>query len=222
MSQVKWTKTGSSEPPFRGRLSRTTKTMVQVGCECGISFPTSIYSSVNVTQDPDLQEALREGALQSVVCPFCKRQHQLRTPIIYHDEANLEFWLMLDEGLRHEELKRRSDLLIELSKEREPIPAYVRYFKTVIGFASTPVRSAARRPVSPFSKRAPTGLVSDSEPTIPNYSAPGGEPIREATPAPREAPFAASDQKEKARLSGKGLGDGISMRKTRNSALVGQ
>ncbi|OGS45524.1 MAG: hypothetical protein A2539_10180 [Elusimicrobia bacterium RIFOXYD2_FULL_34_15] len=57
-----------------------------VTCECGHEFEWDIWSSINVTRDPDLKETLFNGLLNVVVCPFCGIFFYFETFILYHDE----------------------------------------------------------------------------------------------------------------------------------------
>ncbi len=129
------TKLGNDQP-YRGHLGRTAQTSVLISSTQGTVFPASIYTCVNVTQTPELREALLNGTLNHVQCPFSDHIYKLAIPITYHDEERCLFVLVIPDELRHEEFKHRSALLDALSKEREILPAYVHEFQTVFDTAS--------------------------------------------------------------------------------------
>ncbi len=120
-----------AEQVYQGRLGRTTRTSVLISSVAGPVFPASVYTGINVTQDPELRDRLHASALNEVACPFSERTYQLAIPLRYHDEARKLFVLVIPEALRHEEFKHRSDMLQELARERELLPDYVRHFETV-------------------------------------------------------------------------------------------
>ncbi len=120
-----------TDQPYRGHLGRTAQTSVLISSTEGPVFPASVYTCVNVTQTPELQQALLDGTLNHVPCPFSDHTYKLAMPVVYHDEERSLFVLILPEELRHEEFKHRSALLDALAKEREILPAYVRAFHTV-------------------------------------------------------------------------------------------
>ena len=56
-------------------------------CPCGESFDASIYSTVNVTMEPELLYRLLAGTLNVAICPNCGRKAASAQPFIYHDMA---------------------------------------------------------------------------------------------------------------------------------------
>lgn len=147
------TKLGHDQP-YRGHLGRTAQTSVLISSAQGTVFPASVYTCVNITQTPELREALLNETLNHVQCPFSDHVYKLAIPIIYHDEDRFLFVLVLPDELRHEEFKHRSALLEALSKEREILPAYVHAFQTVFNAASlehleTPEIFDTPQPVQP-------------------------------------------------------------------------
>ncbi len=120
---------------YGGRLGRTSKTSVLISSHAGPVFPASVYTSINVTQDPNLLDALDVGSLNQISSPFDSHVYSLSIPVRYHDEDRKIFALIIPESLRHEEFKHRSELLQELAKEREILPDYVRQFHTVFSYA---------------------------------------------------------------------------------------
>lgn len=121
----------SEEQVYKGRLGRTSKTSVLISSHAGPVFPASVYTGVNVTEDPELREKLFDGELNRVPSPFSDRTYDLAIPVRYHDEELRLFVLVIPESLRHEEFKHRSELLNEMAREREVLPDYVKNFRTV-------------------------------------------------------------------------------------------
>jgi hypothetical protein len=61
---------------------------VQINCpNCNTPFQTQIFTIVDVTQQPELKQALLNGQLNVAVCPNCQMTTMLGTPLIYHDAS---------------------------------------------------------------------------------------------------------------------------------------
>ncbi len=61
---------------------------VQMTCPaCGTPFRAGIYTLVDVSQQPELKQALLSGHLNVAVCPNCQTASMLGSPLIYHDSA---------------------------------------------------------------------------------------------------------------------------------------
>jgi hypothetical protein len=59
---------------------------VQVNCpNCGSSIRTGIYTVVDVTQQPELKQALLGGQLNVALCQNCGTGSMLGAPMVYHD-----------------------------------------------------------------------------------------------------------------------------------------
>ncbi len=56
-------------------------------CPCGESFDTTIYSTVNITMEPELLYRLLAGTLNVATCANCGRKTASARPFIYHDMA---------------------------------------------------------------------------------------------------------------------------------------
>jgi len=53
-----------------------------------------LYTTVNVTVDPDLKVELLAGRLNRVTCPECGRQQRLETELLYHDmDRRIAIWV---------------------------------------------------------------------------------------------------------------------------------
>lgn len=120
-----------AEGPYAGAPGQTHRSHVQVTGSTGATFPAEIYTSVNVTKNPELLEDFRAGNAQTVTCPHTDEDYELAAPIVYHDEVKRIFALVLPSSLRHREFEERARLLKSLAADPEPVPAYVRNFQTV-------------------------------------------------------------------------------------------
>ncbi len=161
------TKMGNLQP-YRGHLGRTAQTSVLISSAQGTVFPASVYTCVNVTQTPELREALLNGTLNHVQCPFSDHVYRLAMPLVYHDEERSLFVLVLPDDLRHEEFKHRSALLDALAKEREILPPYVHAFQTVFNTASVEHLEYHENINTPHAELAPksTSLLLTDEAAI--------------------------------------------------------
>lgn len=54
-------------------------------CPCGTQFAATLYSSVNVTLEPQLLYRLLYGTLNVADCPNCGRRVSSGQPFVYHD-----------------------------------------------------------------------------------------------------------------------------------------
>lgn len=62
--------------------------VAQIACpNCGNPFQTPLYTVVDVTQQPELKQALLTGRLNVAVCPKCGMATMLGVPLVYHDAA---------------------------------------------------------------------------------------------------------------------------------------
>jgi transcription elongation factor Elf1 len=52
---------------------------------CNVEFPARIWSSVNVTLDPQLKDEVMEGRLNRVICSACGFSGRSPDPFLYHD-----------------------------------------------------------------------------------------------------------------------------------------
>lgn len=61
---------------------------VQLTCPaCGTPFRASIYTLVDVSEQPELKSALLSGQLNVAVCPNCRTASMLGAPLVYHDAS---------------------------------------------------------------------------------------------------------------------------------------
>ena len=64
---------------------------------CGAAREVPAWSLVNVREEPQLKEKVRDGSLFLWECPHCGRTNLARYPLVYHDpDARLMVWMMPD------------------------------------------------------------------------------------------------------------------------------
>ncbi|MEM1348631.1 MAG: CpXC domain-containing protein, partial [Myxococcota bacterium] len=150
---------------YQGRFGRTLQISVLISSASGPIFPAQVYTSINVTEQPELRGALVDGTLNRVACPFEEgKTYELALPVRYHDEVLELFALIVPEQLRHEEFKHRSELLQDLAKEREVLPDYVRNFRTIFSTSELEeLIQSARKPEPPD---ASSGAQPEPKPEI--------------------------------------------------------
>ncbi len=62
--------------------------------KCGQQSALSIYKSINVAEEPELKDKVRDGSLFLWECPHCGQVNLARYETLYHDpEAKLMLWL---------------------------------------------------------------------------------------------------------------------------------
>ena len=138
---------GSGETsPQRGRLGRTLQERVLVTSDTGHIFETTITTAVHAEEDPEARRALLDDTLNVVSCPLVTgRRYRLAVPVLYHAPSLELLALVLPEGLRHEELRRRAEVLRRLDEESEALPAYARELRCAFGAAGLRRLEEARR-----------------------------------------------------------------------------
>jgi hypothetical protein len=60
---------------------------VTFSCPCGASFTSAVYTTVNVTLEPELLYQLLAGSLNTPTCPNCGRKAASAQQFLYHDMA---------------------------------------------------------------------------------------------------------------------------------------
>ncbi len=63
----------------------STRSRINVTCECGQSFEAEVWQSVNATASPELKDEILKGAMNVVTCPTCGRRFHIEIPFLYHD-----------------------------------------------------------------------------------------------------------------------------------------
>jgi hypothetical protein len=126
-----------SDDCYTGSWGETRTEAVHWSCACGFLFPVAIQRAVNASRDPELAAQLRAGMLGRVTCPSCGRADTVEVPVVYHDEAQRRFVLVLPPALRHRELEERAELLLALARDRgHAVPRYVVEFTVLFGVAA--------------------------------------------------------------------------------------
>jgi hypothetical protein len=55
---------------------------------CKRVFVASLYSSVNVTVNPELKEKVFNEEIKNVICPYCRHKTKVNNKLLYHDMDN--------------------------------------------------------------------------------------------------------------------------------------
>jgi len=63
-------------------------------CPCGKENTITIYKSINIAENPELKEMVKDGSLFLWECPSCGKVNLARYEVLYHDPAQkLMVWL---------------------------------------------------------------------------------------------------------------------------------
>ncbi|HMP72898.1 MAG TPA: CpXC domain-containing protein [Kiritimatiellia bacterium] len=86
--------------------------------KCGNPFEARLYESVNVTQDPELREALLQNRINRVECPACSFDFRVDKTLLYTDsEAGLMiYWIPVRDDRMGEGEDHFSELMQGLLK----------------------------------------------------------------------------------------------------------
>jgi hypothetical protein len=118
---------------YRGQLGETARKSIQVTGREGGTFVVDVYECINVTQDPELREALESGGIFEARDPVTDDVHELAEPVRVHNEELRLLALLIPESLRHREFACRIDLLEQMAGQSQGLPAYIRDFEVVFG-----------------------------------------------------------------------------------------
>lgn len=119
-----------SDPPYTGTLGSTRREVVFVPTQEGGARRVEIVRGVNAATDPALARQALEGTLHR------HGELDLAVPFVFHDPGARRFTLVIPAALAHRELTLRAELLTGLAADTsEPLPAYVREARTVLGAA---------------------------------------------------------------------------------------
>jgi len=69
----------------------STRSKIDVTCECGEAFKADVWQSVNVTASPELRDEILNGQMNVVTCPGCGRRFHVEIPFLYHDLEKREW-----------------------------------------------------------------------------------------------------------------------------------
>ncbi|HEY3357389.1 MAG TPA: CpXC domain-containing protein, partial [Polyangia bacterium] len=120
--------------PYTGQAGQTRLEAVHYSCPCGAVFPARVHRVVNATRDPGLGARVRTGTLNQVVCPECARAAEISVSVIYHDQDERRFILVLPESARTREMWERAELWRLLAEDAAAfVPDYVRSPEVVYG-----------------------------------------------------------------------------------------
>lgn len=74
--------------------------------KCGEKQVIRIYRSINVSEDPQLKEKVRNGSLFLWECPHCGQVNLAKYETLYHDPAaRLMVWLLPEEDISETQMK---------------------------------------------------------------------------------------------------------------------
>lgn len=85
----------------------SSRLLQDVRCPCGEDFESELWSSVNVSQEPELKEEILAGQLNVVNCPTCKTMVYAERFVLYHDPSNELMAFVYPAGYDKEEEKWR-------------------------------------------------------------------------------------------------------------------
>lgn len=72
--------------------------------KCGNNHTVEFISSVNISNNPELKEKVKDGSLFTWQCPHCGKTNLICRPFLYHDPEEKIMLLLTDLPLRSEDL----------------------------------------------------------------------------------------------------------------------
>ena len=73
--------------------------------KCGETSSASIYSSINIEENPELKEKVKSGDIFVHECPHCGHRELVKAPLLYHDPAEKLILCLSDQALNVEGLE---------------------------------------------------------------------------------------------------------------------
>ncbi|MGA2091225.1 MAG: CpXC domain-containing protein [Endomicrobiales bacterium] len=66
----------------------SSRKLEQIECGCGEQFEAELWTSINITEDPELKDSLDAGEINIVCCPACSQIFHVEHFLLYHDSKN--------------------------------------------------------------------------------------------------------------------------------------
>ena len=84
----------------------TMRNSLQATCSsCGRTHEVEAYGGINVAQEPELKDRVKDGSLFVWECPYCGAHNLVRSQTLYHDpDQRLMVWLLPEGSLPEEQL----------------------------------------------------------------------------------------------------------------------
>ena len=97
------------------------KTNIIAKCSsCGETHEISFYTGINVAEEPELKNKVKDGSLFLWECPHCGKTNLISGQVIYHDpEERLMVWLLPEGSLAEESVRTIEKSLTAASETLE-------------------------------------------------------------------------------------------------------
>lgn len=79
---------------------------------CGAGFEADVWTLVDAAERPDLSQALRDDALDVVVCPSCKQGMAAGAPLLFHEPAGRRVYFAVPPGADEHAWRERAQQLL--------------------------------------------------------------------------------------------------------------
>lgn len=87
---------------------------------CGASFAAEVWMLIDGGERPDLAHALREGALNMVVCSHCNAGSPAGAPLLFHDPEQRRVYFAAPPGAEQHEWREQAQSLLYLLIDNLP------------------------------------------------------------------------------------------------------
>jgi len=72
---------------------------------CGSFHTVKVYQSINVLDNPEIKEKVKNGSLFTWTCPMCGTTDLIRKAVLYHDPVEKQmYWMTLGDSALEEKL----------------------------------------------------------------------------------------------------------------------
>ncbi|HSR88487.1 MAG TPA: CpXC domain-containing protein, partial [Pontiella sp.] len=99
------------------------KSCYNISCpSCGLQQQVDLHEAVNVSNDPQLKDALMQNRLNRVECPDCGSVFRVDMPLLYSDPQQniLIHWVPESAGMPREQILEEFDQTLEQMNEIMP------------------------------------------------------------------------------------------------------
>ena len=87
--------------------------------KCGEKSEITVYRSINISENPELKEKIRNGSLFIWECPHCRQANLAKYESLYHDpEGKIMIWLMPSGDLSETQMQAISNHTKAMGKYR--------------------------------------------------------------------------------------------------------
>jgi hypothetical protein len=124
----------------------SSRKLEQIECTCGEQFEAELWTSINITEDPELKESLDAGEINVVCCPACSQVFHVDHFLLYHDSKNELLAFVYPTGLTDQEKQLTKKMNADIDTALEGLPPEERFsYRPILVFGLDALLEIIRR-----------------------------------------------------------------------------